>query len=100
MMNRVVTLMPVIGLLVFLALPELAFADNGGDHADGWPATAAAALAAASGGGLAALIGGWLNRQFSPPPEPPPPPPPDPEVPKTAYPQNNAYEPGGLSNRN
>ena len=60
--------MLAIGLLAFLGLPSLAFADNGGDHADGWPEIAAAALAAASGGGLAALIGGWLN----PPPQAPP----------------------------
>jgi hypothetical protein len=86
-----------LGLLAFLGLPSLAFADNGGDHADGWAETAAAALAAASGGGLAALIGGWLNSSSSrEPPESPPPP----DVPKTAYPQSNAYEPGGLTSRN
>ena len=50
-----------IGLFVFLAMPSVAFADNGGDHADGWGATAAAALAAAGGGGLAALLGRWFN---------------------------------------
>jgi hypothetical protein len=49
------TLMLTTGLLLFLALPELVLADNGGDHADGWPNAAAAALAAAAAGALAAM---------------------------------------------
>lgn len=65
-----------IGLLAFLGLPSLAFADNGGDHADGWGETAAAALAAASGGGLAALLGGWFRKS---------PPPPSPKNPKGSH---------------
>jgi hypothetical protein len=61
----VTTLTLAIGLFVFLALPAIVLADNGGDHADGWPAAAAAALAAAGAAALAAMPGrlwdAWMS---------------------------------------
>jgi hypothetical protein len=96
----------VVGLLLLLLLvfPSIALADNGGDHADGWPAAAAAALAAAGAAAFGAMLseagspvsfgrapgGGWdvkvgpvtFTWGGPPPVEPPPPqdspPPPDP----------------------
>jgi hypothetical protein len=62
----VTSLVLVIGPLVCLALPAIAFADNGGDHADGWPATAAAALAAAAAAALAALHTALTPMQHDP----------------------------------
>ena len=127
MKRAATTLALALGLLVFLGLPAIALADNGGDHVDGWAQTAAAALAAASGGGLAALIGRWLNPPPTPPPairkgpgrfdgmdrrragpprdylrQAPAPPPPSIEPPADDPPpeQSNAYEPGGISTRN
>jgi hypothetical protein len=51
------TLMLTIGLMLFLGLPAIALADNGGDHADGWGNAAAAAAAAAGAAALAAVMG-------------------------------------------
>jgi hypothetical protein len=47
------TMMLIIGLVLFVALPGLALADNGGDHVDGWPDAGAAAAAAAGAGAVA-----------------------------------------------
>jgi hypothetical protein len=54
--------------LLWIAIPAIALADNGGDHVDGWGDAAAAAAAAAGAGAMAAAGGAASRGLRSPPP--------------------------------